>query len=324
MTSSITTPPVVEFGTGFQITRLRPRADGLIDWERAPGPGNRVAFRPTPPWLAARAAEADGTRVRFALPWLDQERQRVWKVTGQRSIAQILLKDDDPTGQLRPLFKDLGHALRRLHTSTSHPGEAAQAGPAPGPSRLAAWLATGRGPRAAGGFRHRLRTQLGPQRWEKLQQMTELALSPGPDPVAVHGWPSMGSLVVPDHDNDLPACLVLSGAEAAYGRRELDLGCIVGELIEFRMVAERDGAHRPVLNQLRDLLLAGYGDQWDPVGLAACATVRLAVHAHDFAAYVGWHPDLHLYIPMLVDLLDNDGTAALPPAPAAEDLLEHP
>ena len=178
------------------------------------------------------------------------------------------------------------------------------------------WLDQGGGPRAAAGWHRRLRALLGTERWEALRAFTHRALFPRPDgaETVVHGWFTLGNIVVADAPDTRPGTVVLSGPEAAWSRPETDLACVLGELLELTMVAQRQASRRPQFGRLRDALLSGYGPGWDRDAVATGAVVRIATHAHDLAAYADRHCDLHAYAPMLADLIDDRGRTALPPS----------
>lgn len=304
---------LAEFATGYQHTRVVGLPDGRIHWQRSPGPNHPGEYDPVRPGFIRRAHAASDQHIRFAVPVTGPGTGCTWEVTGSHSAAEMLLSEDDPTGVLHESIAALGrqlHALHHQHASNDPMGDYP---PPPGPARLMTWLENGLGPRACAGWHHRLRTQLGSSRWEKLRDFTDHMLNPQPSDTTtvVHGWFSLGSIVVADAVGSGPDAVVLSGLEAAQGRPEIDLACLIGELAEFSQIARRQGRERAVLHTLGDRFLAHYGSGWDRDSVAAGAVVRIATHARDFAAYIGWHADLHSYAPMLADLLDSDGASAL-------------
>ncbi len=305
---------VTEFGTGSWTTRVVTLTDGSIRWQRAPGRDNPGPPESVPPGFGDRARAASDQHVRFAVPFVADGADFTWEAPGRNSAAGLLLSDDDRAGQLHEVFGHLGRQLRALHSqhaSDEPPGDYPQP---QGHVRLTNWLESGRGSRAAAGWRVQLRTQLGADRWKKLCEFAHHMLHPRPTDATtvVHGWFALGSIVVADTPGAEPGAAVLSGPEAALSRPETDVANLVGELLELSKVAERASLDRPVFKALRDRFLAHYGPGWDRETVAIGAVVRIATHSHDFAAYVGWNPDLHNYIPMLADLLDSDGAAALP------------
>lgn len=303
-----------EFTTGFQATRVTALPHGRIHWRHTPGTNHEGSYPPVRPAFLHRLQAASDQHIRFAAPSVAQPAECSWEVDGRHNFAELLRpEEDDPTGQLHEIIGHLGLRLRALHDQTPSADPPADYPPPPGPARLMAWLDGGRAPRAGAGFHHRLRAQVGPARWEKLRAFTDHLLHPRPaDRVTVvHGWFSLGRVVVADSPGVIPLACVLSGLDASHGRPETDLACLVGELAEYRKVAERMGLSWPVLDTLQDTFLAHYGAGWDLDTLRAGAVVRIATHAHDFASYVGWGAQLHGYIPMLTDILDTDGASAL-------------
>lgn len=133
----------------------------------------------------------------------------------------------------------------------------------------------------------------------------------------LHGAPSLGWLV------PTPWCggaVLLTGEEVTVGEPAGDLGWLLGELAELRGAAARGlgGAarHRPGdFTEPARALLEGYLGPGPhpalPEGTARHATLRLATHMHDYAAYVGWHDDLTAYADLLAEFLDAHGEPAL-------------
>jgi hypothetical protein len=61
----------------------------------------------------------------------------------------------------------------------------------------------------------------------------------------------------------------------------------------------------------RTALSEGYGPPDDPVAVGRSAVLRVFTHAHDFAAYMGWHPELLEYLARIAEMVDDDGACAL-------------
>jgi len=301
---------IEEFRTGLQATRITLLPSGNVHWQHTPGSERTSPYPPLPPGYPDLLRAASDTTVRFAVPVTASPGAYGWETEGRHSFAALLEPGaPDTGGRLHTVAGHLGRRLRALHeTALPHDDYP----PPQGLSRLKEWIETGGGPRAASGFHYRLRTQLGAARWEKLRDLTHHQLTPGPgEPSTVlHGWFSLGSAVVSDRPGATTAASVLSGPDAASGRPGTDLGCVVGELTEYRLAAARQGLDWPLLDTLQAAFLTGYGP-CDRGTLAAGALLRIATHAHDFASYVGWGDQLHGYVPMLLDLLDTDGRLAL-------------
>ncbi|WP_326844502.1 hypothetical protein OHB33_40825 (plasmid) [Streptomyces sp. NBC_01558] len=315
MTTLDDTRLIAAYGTGLQSTRITRQPDGTIRWQRSPGPNHPTgAYPPVPAAFTEQARTASSPLLRFATPHDASAHHASWDTHGPHSAARALLTEDDPTQQIHDTLGRLGNHLTTLHTRQIGRPHTTYQQP-PGLTRLQSWLEHGRGPRASAGFHHRLRNQLGPDRLDKLRSYTHALLQPTSHDTTLHGWLTLGSIVPTELKAEAdpgPGDAVLSGIEAACGRPEADLANIVGELEEFRLNAELTGTPRPFLHRLTATFLQHYGPGWDRAIVAAGAVARIATHAHDFAAYVGWHPSLHTYIPMLADLIDCDGTTALP------------
>ncbi|MEU9121549.1 hypothetical protein AB0C96_17110 [Streptomyces sp. NPDC048506] len=302
------------FRTGYQATRVTALPDGRIRWQHTPGTHHDGLYPPVRPDVVHRLHAASDPHIRFTTPSVASPTECSWDVNGRHSLASWLVPgEDDPTERLHETIGRLGLRLRALHDQPPGTDPPTDPAPPPGPARLLAWLDSGRAPRAGAGFHHRLRAQLGPARWEKLRDFTHHLLHPRPTDRTgvVHGWFSLGRIIVADPPDATPRACVLSGFEATWGRPELDLACLIGELAEYRKAAERAGADWPVPDTLQHTFLTHYGTGWEAGTLAAGAVVRIATHAHDFAAYIGWGAQLHGYVPMLTDLLDTDGAASL-------------
>ncbi|WP_181138634.1 hypothetical protein [Streptomyces sp. Ru73] len=314
--SVLTGPELIDtFASGLQVTRITRQADGRIHWQRTPGVNHRTPYPAVPPGFAEQAANASDDRVCFATPFDAGPHHTSWHTTGSTTAARALLSDTVPVRQLLDVCSALGSRLTVLHGRRA--AEPPAAGPQPvGPvppwlDRLNTWLESGRGPRASAGFHYRLRSQLGPSRWDSLRDCSRELLRPQEPAATLHGWLTLGSVVLPDPPGRGRPSTVLSGAEATVGRPEVDLACVIGELEEFRITADRLGTDATVQRSLAAAFLTHYGDGWDRDAVAAGALARIASHAHDFASYVGWHASLHDYVPMLADLLDGAGSTVL-------------
>ncbi|WP_431954616.1 hypothetical protein [Actinacidiphila sp. bgisy167] len=308
-----------ESGTGYQITRVLQTPDRRLLWQRSPGRDNPETYPPIPASALARLTALDTPTLRFAAPLHATPTQHTWQVHGRYSFAALMVPaENDSDDRLTCLITNLGSRLRTLHDTSAGTGD--DLGPPRSHERLHHYLTSGRGPRAAAAFHYRLRTQLGTARWTTLQDYTE-HMRTRPDPhstVLLHGWCSLGSLVVPDPPHlqpdtapQPPAAHLLTGSEIAAGHRETDLSCLLGELIEYTAAARHAGLDWPLPDRLRTALLNAYGDNFDDATLAAGCIVRIATHALAVAAFHGWNDQLHGYIPMLAELLENDGHAAL-------------
>ncbi|MFD0375084.1 hypothetical protein [Streptomyces sp. NPDC127112] len=323
----MTEPVLVDmFATGFQRTRVLRLGDGTYVWRRAAGPD-----RPTS--LAAPSAQA--RRHLAALPRPDfltlslptvSDDGLSYAAPGYLTAAKMLWSDPSPADRARlaGFLGSVGRLLRVLHTHPA-PCGSATAGPV-GPARLAAWMDSGQGPRAATRMHDMLRKGVGGKRWDAVRDWCSDLSRPAADAVLLHGAMSTGCLILPAEAAPFPAgeeeddgggtppasgAALLIGEDLALGPSGFDLGWMLGELLELRMTAAHRSVPRPILSELPTALLAGYGATSDPVVVGRAATLRMLTHAHDFAAYVGWHPELELYARTAARYIDTDGAAAL-------------
>ncbi|MFD7450950.1 hypothetical protein [Kitasatospora sp. NPDC059827] len=206
-----------------------------------------------------------------------------------------MLLRDGPQPRLRSALRDLGSALRSLHALAEpapHPG----VGPR-GLDRLDTWLA-GRSPVAsAGRAGFLLRRTLGETRWLLLQDWSTAVRTDSTAALA-HGAPGLGSLVV---DARSGGAQLLFGEDVCTAPWYFDLGWVVGELVELTWYA---GGDTHPWQDLTNELFAGYGrdpgDRWNRM-----AVLRIALHLHDFTAYVGWNDqEFRRYAAFLTYLID--------------------
>uniref|UniRef100_A0AAU2VR17 Uncharacterized protein n=1 Tax=Streptomyces sp. NBC_00008 TaxID=2903610 RepID=A0AAU2VR17_9ACTN len=247
----------------------------------------------------------------FAVPNTWTDGAYTWSAPGQRSAAHVLMDgaSSDAAASARTAYA-FGRHLKIFHTSAVT-ADSAYAAPR-FPTRLATWIHTASGPRAAPAFHTILRHGLGTRRWSKLTDYTCEATTGSGDLAHVIGWATLGSLIITDAPEAAPHAVMLCGPEGTLAASEIDLGCALGELHEItESLTTRAMATEPV-TAWRDALLKGYGTPGDVAKTARAAVVRVAAHAHDFAAYVGFHTELNTYVGMIADLLDNEGTQTMP------------
>jgi hypothetical protein len=309
-----------DFRTGFLTTRISQTSTGSFLWQHTPGPNRDQPFPTMPQAFINVLSRATNPALAWLAPLSATPSELLWETDGQYSLAAALEADTHTDQQIETIGAQLGTQLRQFHDLTrgQSPEEHQNTYPHrhPGLTRLHTWLATGRGPRAASAFHYRLRSQLGSRRWDHLNQLTHHMLNPGSnDPTrALHGWFSLGSIVVSEEPGTT-ACSILSGPDTCWGRPEIDIACFVGELIEYRLATQRKGITWPILDRLQHAFLTHYGTgaDADTQTIAAGSLLRVATHAHDYASYVGWSDQLHSYVPMLTELLDDEHTILLPP-----------
>ncbi|MEV8453907.1 hypothetical protein AB0467_17640 [Streptomyces sp. NPDC052095] len=268
-----------EYGTDLLHTSVRAAPDGPgWEWTRTTGPLAPSAFQP-PTGLGDRlAAVGRGSSVRLAVGRAAGA-DRIYSVRGQESVANRLLSDG-PSPELREPLRGLGDTLARLHAG-GPPPEAERLGPPRGLLRLDTWLA-GRAPVARAAYvGAQMRHRLGPERWVRV---TDWCREAAEDTAVtlVHGAPGLGSLVV---EGDTGRASLLSGEDLAVAPRYFDLGWVLGELVELKWQL---GGDRQGWQLLLEAFFEGYGqdagDRWNQL-----AALRILLHVHDIAAYVGWH-----------------------------------
>lgn len=308
---------VEEFGTGFLRTAISREAGeaGEYRWERRPGPDRGAELgRPT---AAVRAALAglEPQSSALALPEVVAS-ARQYVVPGRVTAAKVVLSPAAAAhrAHLGHALHGVGQALGTLHREV--PVRLGSARP-PGPARLASWLEQGAGPAAAGELYEVFRRRLGATRWRRVQSWCRSIATPDGDDVFLHGAPSLGSIVL--GENGQAWCLLV-GEECARGPESFDIGWLLGEFAELRMMTDRAAPGTvPAADhqEIRAALLRGHGPVADPALAGRAAVLRVFTHAHDFAAYMGWNPQLQLYGEKIADLIDEEGAGALrQPQPA--------
>ncbi|MET9535796.1 phosphotransferase [Streptomyces sp. NPDC006649] len=302
---------VQEYGTGYLRTRIIAHSRGRYAWQRQPGPDRGSLLVQGSPEFRQKANASARGRVRFAmsLPRVAADNALTYITSGQRALAGLLssVADTPHQDQLLSTVTDCGRVLRALH---QHPHEDAVSAPLSGPARLQAWMNTATGTRAATALHSRMYQFLGSARWETIAQWCDAALhDPVDTAVTLHGAFGLGQIVMADHPE--AGAVVLAGEDATRGAASFDVGWLLGELAEFHILAQRAGVPRPLLGEARASFLAGYGNLADPTAVAHTAVLRIAVHTHDFSAFVGWHPELLLYIRYIAELIDDEGASTL-------------
>ncbi|CCK28874.1 hypothetical protein BN159_4495 [Streptomyces davaonensis JCM 4913] len=305
--------PVEEFETGFQRTAVYRVGGGCVIVRRA------GVDRPTPLAASQEAVAALGalrTRdVRLVLPVAVGD-ALYYRVPGTGVAAKLSVPGDHATSPVHAAaaLRGTGAVLRQLHAEV--PVTLARTGP-PGPARLAAWLRSApesAGPRAAGALHSVALRLLGSGRWSRVLGWCEELADRRAGDVFLHGAASLGSVVV---GPEAPHGWLMIGEESARGPADHDLGWLLGEFVEWRMTLGRPvppGAvpmDPEVYGTTRAGLLRGYGPPTDPVAAGRSAVLRVLTHAHDFAAYMGWHPELLEYLAVIAELIDDEGARAL-------------
>ncbi|MBK3556892.1 hypothetical protein JHN55_10195 [Streptomyces sp. MBT56] len=343
--------PVAEYGTGLQVTRVHRAPDGDLGgagdflWWHGPGPGRGGPLR-VPARSAALVPDlgpAEGAALlATGTPYGDGLLHRA---AGSASAAAWLRDPRPQAGRLvAHSLAAAARALRALHGVSLPPGP--QPLPPPGVRRLREWAA-GTGPLApaAARLRRRAREVWGESRTERLLGWADDAVrasGTGAPVVPLHGWASTGSLVPPRSRGRVA---LLTGEDLGAGRRELDLGWMLGDLVELAWSSplHRAAAESPGLLSVTDLqrvFLGAYeadgsdtdrreggghdagvredgdhgpaGPVYDPVAVGRCAVLRVVTHMRDFATYCEWSDELLDYLAFTAELIDEEGRRAVP------------
>lgn len=315
---------VRQFETGYQRTLITVDADRNHRWTRLPGTDRGSALHGPSPAVAAALAGLAYGGVRVALATGAAGGGVSYPAPGSGTAAGLALSHPEgpDLDRLAWALTGTGGLLRRIQAAA--PADIAAAGPA-GPARALAWMRTGGGPRAAAVLHRELRRSLGAARWDELMRWCAALARPSTPPpargdVLLHGAAGMGQVVLaeePPDAADEPAApgpasaALLVGEDIARGPADFDLGWLLGELVELRALAAGQGRRPEFPGVARAAVLAGAGGLTDPVQAGRAAVLRMLVHAHDFAAYVGWHPDLLVHLRALPDLVDTGGDGVL-------------
>ncbi|SNT25051.1 phosphopantothenoylcysteine decarboxylase / phosphopantothenate--cysteine ligase [Streptosporangium subroseum] len=285
---------VDRFGTGLLQTTISAVEGGGFVWTRYPGPLAPAPFsaaNPEPDARLAAIGTAGGARL---VPGLPRGEARIYHVAGEQSVAGHLLREGLHP-DLEPALRGMGCALAALHALT--PSYDRPPSTSRGLVRIDDWL-KGRALQVraaqAGAV---LRERLGPARWSTLRAWSARAVEDG-DVVLAHGAPGLGSLVL---DPSSGVAELLIGEDLCATPWYADLGWVIGEIVELTWQL---GGEPRLWQRLTDALVDGYGRdlgaEWNHM-----AAVRIALHLHDYTAYVGWNPsEVERYASFLGFLID--------------------
>ncbi|MGJ5755226.1 hypothetical protein FB563_3444 [Streptomyces puniciscabiei] len=286
---------VADFGTDLLHTTVR-SIPGGYEWRRAPGTAAPAPFRrPSDELLDLLVQPGDEALARWA-PAAADGPARIYRVHGRESVANRLLTSG-PQPELADPLRGFGALLRGLHDAGPVHTAALAPQPPRGLDRLNTWLG-GRAPVArAAWVAAELRARLGEDRWSKILGWTE-QLNEDTAVTLVHGAPGLGSLVT--NTAGRPAELLV-GEDLAVAPWYFDLGWAVGEIVELRWQL---GGEQENWQLLLEALFEGYGRELG-THWAATAAIRILLHVHDIAAYVGWHTmGFEHYAGFLIFLID--------------------
>lgn len=305
---------VARYATGLAET-LVTRRGSAYTWRRHLGVDVRddpdLQPRRVPADFARRATDVSSDEFELALPTETWDEGHTWIGPGPSSVAHVLMAPTpEDVERVVPVALVFGSHLRRFHATEPAP-PAHEYGSLAYASRLVRWMGNARGTRGAAPWHRVLSAGLGPARWKRLAEWTEEARSTPEPPTVAVGWASWGSVVVPDGAQPGLAPALLCGDQGCAAAPEEDLGCALGELCEIEVMLRRRGDPHEHVGRVREAVLRGYGEELDRSRAGRAATVRVAAHAHDFAAFVGFHLDLRGYVGLLAELLEQDGIRAL-------------
>jgi hypothetical protein len=295
-----TTTPLHEFGTSSVHTSIY-RNGAEYTWVRSPGSAYPVPLPALSPELRELLRSAHP-----ALRLPDVDRDMNYSTDGTLPAASWLAFDEE---LVRPMLQSALHhaglALASLHALTP-PREIRRRHP--GPTRLGAWMRGRYESPASRRLHDHAKTRLGADRWSRLQKLCA-DLGAAQDDNLLHGAASM-ALIVPAKGG---RGNLLTGEDLSRGPWWLDVGWLVAELIELDQAVQAGIA--PALafsyRHLVAALLGGYGRIPDIETLGALALLRVLTHARDYAAYIGWDDQLHIYVDIVADLFDHKlGTEA--------------
>lgn len=297
---------LARFGTGLQTTTLTPAPAGRVRWSRTPGPDHPDGWRHpgNHPGSVLERLRPDRPGARFALPGSWSARHVAWDVRGATTLAAVVRADPD-ADLTRRAVRDVVHGLGGLHADLRDVPAADLPPRPPGLDRLAHWLDGRPTTRAGHAWREHLFDRLGARRRDLLRALAaDLATRADRSTAAVHGWLSAGNVVVGLDEAGDPLVQVLTGPDVGRGVPELDLGCLLGELVEFSFRAGRHGLDPVGFDHLAHTVRALYPHGVDRDLLHAATVLRIVLHSSDFSRFVGWDDDLLVYPGAIADLLD--------------------
>ncbi|MFH8381228.1 hypothetical protein ACH4E7_09810 [Kitasatospora sp. NPDC018058] len=298
---------VRQFETGYQRTIVTTDAEGNHRWRRWPGQDRTSpATRPSPS-VRRSLVGLDISGVRTALPIEGPASGVFYQVPGTQTAAGLALTapEGDDLDRLATVLTSTARLIRRIQLAA--PADVVATPPA-GPARALAWIRTGRGPRAAADLHRLLQRSMGDRRWREVMRWCEDLTTPAPEDRLLHGAAGLGQVVLAT--GSATAALMI-GEDLARGPADFDAGWLLGEILELRMIANAQGRHQVFPNVARAAFLEGLGRLDDPDRAGRAAIVRMLVHAHDFAAYVGWHRELLVHVDVLPSLIDAGGSDVL-------------
>ncbi|GAA2462509.1 hypothetical protein [Streptomyces lavendulocolor] len=296
--------PVADFGTGFLTTRILGNGVGY-QWTRVPGPDREDPFTSVPESVRAAtvALGLSGVRVELGRGGRAERRYPAPLPYTLAHVLTTLPKAPEKWAAMPRLLHDVGVTVRRVHDEV-------RTGPVvrrpSGGLRLSRWLARRDGPGGAARLSEAAGHRLGRQRTDRVRHWLGEWEQERPDDVLVLGAVGLGAVIPPRPPQ---AGVLLAGEELARGPRAYDLGWLLGELAEFRLLHFAGPRHTEaaaLCAAATRAVLHGYGPEAaDAEAVARAAVLRVLLHAHDYAAYVGWTEQLLDYLDLLAELIDT-------------------
>ncbi|MEU4474597.1 hypothetical protein [Micromonospora sp. NPDC023888] len=282
--------------SGHLVTAVFQTAAGVL-WLRSPGPWRTSEFRTVPADTATALRALSGRHLDLVVGE-PLGGGLLYRVPSSRPCLDLL--SSMPTAaqwtRIAETLTVVGRGLRALHGLS--PG-GPHARPL-GAQRLATWLRGGPQSCVSDRLARVWHARLGARRTARVLDWCDELDAAGPRDVLLQGGVSIGSLV--DGAGGPPA--LLCGEEIATGRPEYDLGWLCGELLEWQL-AVGDIADVAAVEAARQAVLRGYGDGIDLDLIQRVMVLRIATHAHDFAAYVRWIDSLATQLDTVADLVDR-------------------
>lgn len=294
--------PVLELHTGLLRTDVHGGDDGRFSWvrrvgETAPQPfstvGSQVltALRSIPAHRSIRLTPGEGGA-----------RLRRYDVAGHCTVAGQV-SSGAVTDDLPKLLHGVGELLRHLHSApitadTGHDSDVGSGGlgRSRGVVRVADWLHGRARQFWAAHFAAELRDHLGPAGWAALHDALDMARTTT-DPVLSHGALSLGAVVPASRGGRAD---LLIGEDVCAAAWFVDPGWLIGEIAELRWQFGNGVTDWPAALGAFE---AGYGRDLDE-RCQQVAVLRIALHLHDYLAYVSPDPrELRRYAGLLVALI---------------------
>lgn len=293
------TTTIARFGTGLIQTSID-RVDGHVRWTRVPGINNTRGLRSPISTLSAKAERLAMERCTYVTPRVSSRYEVSWDTSSSTTLASLALTNPD-SSLVRKSTARLGAALAAFHQDRST-GWVPPGSTSPAMDRFLGWINGSPidDARAGKAWLTHLKRTLGPDHFAALRQCGE-ALQQSEPGVELHGWPTLGSVLVSDEGE----VEILAGTDLAFGVPEADISTITGELTEFRNMQSVGGGDPLPYDHLMNIFLEAYGDGFDSARCRRGTIVRIALHSADYATYVGWHDALDTYAELLKNCLIN-------------------